>query len=139
MLIAELSEIDYAILEFVKNNQPIGIENIKKKFENVDSLEYRVNLLSSGKQINPAPYSSNYGYFLVEKKEWKKDSDGYSLSNDLKIYNLTSFGRKALQDYRVKLKRDNFKMWLKNAWIPIIVSLITNLIIIGTSMLLSRI
>lgn len=46
----------------------------------------------------------------------------------LGIYELTEYGKRELEDYLAAKKTDRKELWLKNAWIPIIVSLVTSAI-----------
>lgn len=138
MLVEELTEIDYSILRFVKKNQPVGVNEIKQKFSKFSSLEYRIKLLSTAerREVGHTTFPIDNSYFLSEK--YSSEADSHVLVG-LKIYSLTDYAEKALQDHRAKSKQENFQMWLKNAWIPIIVSLITNLLIVGTKLLLQQI
>lgn len=52
------------------------------------------------------------------------------------IFCIAPLGKKALQDYQKQNKVDKRMLWLKNAWIPILVSIATNLIIDGMRQLL---
>lgn len=129
MFIDDLTETDYSILEFVKNNEPVSLADILQGMPNVATLEYRIKLLSSPEYHQSIPFFKDNSSCLEEEFECIESLEGYNEYVGLKIYTLTDMGGKALQDYHIKTKRRCREMWLKNAWIPILVSLATNLVI----------
>ena len=52
------------------------------------------------------------------------------------VYEMTDYGRKSLQDYLSQKRAAKRDLWLKNAWIPILVTIATNLLIVGIKALL---
>ena len=46
MYIEELTEVDYQILKYFKENSPSSIEDAAKHLPNVEALEYRIRFLS---------------------------------------------------------------------------------------------
>ena len=137
---AELTEIDVEILTFIEARGSADIESIKNKFRDIPAIEYRVKVLSTPEYFRPpsAHFSipkSNTSY-LRESVESVIDSKGFCNVKHLGIYQLTEFGEKELQDYRQRKKSDLRELWLKNAWIPMLVTLATNLLISGIKWLL---
>lgn len=131
----ELTDIDYRILEFVGSNEPVHIDAMKIHFPDVISLEYRIEMLNTS-QIHKLPYGvqraiSNTSFLSQEYEDVIDDSGAIRYSEGLHIYSLTDLGRKALQDYKGNTIKARKEMWLKNAWIPILVSLATNLLLDG--------
>lgn len=136
MLVENLTEIDYRILEFISHNEPIKIDDIKNKLPNISSLEYRINLLAT-----PEHRKVGYDYVPIDntyclKEECEYGNGVITTVKGLQIYSLTDMGRKALQDYKTEKKRKKRELWIKNAWPPILVSVATNLLIIGIKWLL---
>ena len=131
MFIEDLTEIDYRILEFINKNEPIKIEDIKAHFYDIDSLEYRIKILSTPeyKQTSYTNIPIKNSYFIAEEYEETVNSYGLTSYNYLQIYNLTDMGKKALQDYKTHTDKEKKELWLKNAWIPILVSVVTTLIV----------
>lgn len=134
----ELTEIDIQILRFVSKSEPASLEAIKLKFPTASSIEYRVKLLSTPEYrrvgnlpiTNPVPNSSYLSQDRIETVV-----NGRVKIEMLGTYRLTENGQKFLQDYGQKARSDRKELWLKNAWIPILVTLATNLVISGVKWL----
>ena len=132
---SELTSVDLKILEFINSNGAIGIKDLKTKFSKIDSLEYRLKIMSTQKYSElgraPLPDSS----FILQKYD-VVGTGIYETSKPLDIYEITDYGRKYLQDHKNQTDIYRKELWIKNAWIPIIVSLATNLVIGGIKQLL---
>ena len=136
----ELTDIEFQILQYAIEHEPIGISQLKDKFPSVSSLEYRVRQMATpqyqpiagGKEAIP---NSSY---LLENYQLVKDGL-YTRMEYLGTFYLTELGKKAVQDHIQRTKSARKELWLKNAWIPILVSLATNLVIDGTKWLLPQI
>lgn len=124
MLVDDLTVIDYQILKFVSRKQPVGISEIKEGLPKIDSIEYRIAMLSTPEYRLSADIRipCENSYFLEELYD---EDDIY---HGLQIYRLTALGEKVLQDYKLKTKCDKKAMWLENAWIPIIVAFATTVL-----------
>ena len=123
----ELSVIDFDILKFVFENEKASIKELRSAFPEIQSIEHRIRTLSLSSSSLP---------YLAEDIEIVILDNGFKNTNGLGIFRLTDTGRIALQDYESKKRISNRDLWLKNAWIPILVSLVTNLAITGTKWLI---
>lgn len=123
-----LTIIDVKILKFVRDQGSVSMDDIQQKFVNIDSIEYRVMNLStpSYQKLHGAPVPNSS--YLAEDYEQRPGKYGLTESVPLGTYHLTTFGRKVLQDYEYMAKNAKWELWLKNAWIPIIVSFATTVI-----------
>ena len=143
MMIEALTETDYFILKFIKNNNPVHLDDIKREFSNIDSLEYRIRALktpdmrSSGQFSCPIPIPGTS--YISEDYEVTSAPGDVPTQRGLEVYTITPLGKKVLQDYQIRNKRELKQIWLRHAWIPIIVSTITTVIIHLLSPLLSLI
>ena len=122
--IKDFSKYDFQILEFVSKNKPVKIEQIKNRFKNLTSIEERISRLSE-------PEFSKLGIFVKNTSVIIPIVD-----NNVIAYITTDWGETVLQDYKISQRNSNKRMWLKNAWIPIIVTIATNLLVIGIKALL---
>ena len=126
-----LSASDYQILNYINKNGPISKEKLTRRFAKVEALDFRLEKLKEkdyqyhGRHPEQIPGSS----YIEEETERSLGESNRPIIKYLGIYMLTDFGRVALQDYRIKNKIDLKMMWVKHAWIPILVSLATNLAI----------
>jgi hypothetical protein len=126
----DLTENDVKILQYVKSHQPVHISQIEQALHGIESISYRVEILAT-------PEYKYYDHFYeaiknssyLEQAYENVTEHGLTHSNPLGIYTLTDFGRKALQDYENSEKAQRRELWLKNAWIPILVTIATNLAI----------
>ena len=125
----KLSDIDAKILKYIDQQGSATIDSIKKKFPNISAIEYRIKLLATSeyKYVPNAPISipKRNSSYLRERTETKKDEHFRSLIVPLGIYELTDLGKKELQNYLQNKASEQKEFWLKNIWIPIVVSLIT--------------
>ena len=126
--ISDLSHMDYRILKFLSNDGTATVEQIAKRLPKGDDVEYRLSVLAKREYSDMShTYIQNSSY-IFEKMVEKKGTYGTEYLKTGR-YCITPKGIKALQDYLDKRKRDNRLLWMKNAWIPILVSIVINLLI----------
>lgn len=126
----DLTEIDAKILQFIDSCGTADTVAIKKRFPNT-AIEYRLKKLSTP-EVRYLSSSSiavpiENTCFLNERTE-QTVIKGYCHVEHLGIYELTEYGKRELEDYLAAKKTGRKELWLKNAWIPIIVSLVTSAI-----------
>lgn len=137
MLIKDLTEVDYQILKFFKENSPSSIEDAAKHLPDIESLEYRIHFLSTSEFKQLQNYNVPIENTKCLHEECVTYTDSYFTKHKyLSIFSITTLGKKVLQDYEISKKQQRKDIWLKNAWIPILVSVITNLLISGIKWLL---
>ena len=123
----ELTNIDFKILDFINKNQPVHIDKIKAEFPRISGVEYRIDLLSRQEfSQSGACYLTNSSYIIQEYQRTGEGSFADRLATG--IYRITDLGRKTLQDYKQSSKSHRKELWLKNAWIPIIVAFATTVL-----------
>ncbi len=110
----ELAETDYEILRYIGKHGPVSISDVIAAFPRNPIVEYRIN------QMDPKEYMS-----AIQPRS-RSETVHYLKRKDEK-YELTEIGWKAVQDYRSSLKRARRDLWMRTAWIPILVSVVTNL------------
>ena len=127
-----LTDIDARILEYVSQHRSVHIDSIKKDLSDISSVEYRIELLSTPEYA----YVSGFSLPIPKRNtSYLTEYQDFTLNGPLDInlqrtgyYQLTELGQKELQDYLYKKKTETKELWLKNAWIPIIVSFVTTVI-----------
>lgn len=137
---AVLEENDYVLLDYINRNEPIEKDKLIAKFsEQIDSVEYRIQLLEEPDYEMDDPLFKiaikNSSFIISDYDVYTKPS-GTTLHRDLGIYRLTALGKKSLQDYKKAERKAARRLWLENCWIPIIVSVATNLVIAVLKLLL---
>lgn len=122
-----LTDPDWEIMCIVKKYQPIGKTQIKKHLPHVEAIELRLGDLTSremhmtkGMRI-PIEGTS---YLSIENRSI---SDPL-YNEDHQVFRLTRLGDRALQDHLTSKKLARRELWLKSAWIPILVSFATTVI-----------
>ena len=118
-----LTEADIEILKFLEKHEHASLDLIKRELPKVVSIEYRVELLSE-REYSAGTFITNSCYIAQDYSE----TDGFLGQVPLGTYCITDFGRKSLQDYQHQAKLHKKELWLKNAWIPIIVAFVTTLL-----------
>lgn len=126
----DLTENDVKILQYVRSHQPVHISQIEQSLHGIESISYRVDILAT-------PKYRHYDYFCeaIKNSSYLEQAyenitvHGVTHSKPLGMYTITDFGRKALQDHENSVKAQRRELWLKNAWIPILVTIATNLAI----------
>lgn len=112
-----MSLVDYKLLKYISKFKSIPKEQLQSKFgSKIESLNVRLSRL-----INELKYVSQQSDIVIKS--------GHVINNYKENYIITDKGKAALQDYKTKLRYDAHMMWLKNCWIPILVSLVTSTII----------
>lgn len=122
----DLSDVDFKILEFINENEPVKIEKIKTKFPKISSIDYRIEQMSKQTLSQSGScYIPNTSFIIQKYEEYEEPKGSFEPAKPLGIYTVTDFGKKALQDHKDYTKKHKRELWLKNAWIPIIVSFVT--------------
>ena len=125
----EITDIDAKILKYIERRGSAEAAEIKGKFPNVSAIEYRLKTLSTPeyRKIGNVPFSipKENSSYLRERSTSTVDERGITHVKALGIYELTEYGKRELQNYSQERSSARKELWLKNAWIPIIVSLIT--------------
>ncbi len=135
--IEELTENDYLILEYINRFPSVHKTDIEQHFKGkIASLDYRLSVLAkvNYKMSGGTPFPiSNSNY--ISEEFYETDNDYSNPPQSKEMFHITDFGKVALQDHLVKKKSDKKQLFVKNAWMPIIVTLITNLLIDGVKWL----
>lgn len=120
-----LTSIDAELLKFIHENGGADLASIKQKFPKVSAVEYRLKKLATP-EYRPIPKTS----FPMPKIPIANSSflTRHKDENDLVVYELTDYGKQALQDYFAAKRLHRWELWLENAWIPIIVAFVTTVI-----------
>ena len=119
----ELAEIDADILRYICKHEPVTIEEVERAIP--DSLvQHRIASMSGRgwydprRNDTPAPSLITRDHRVLEGGHVEY----------LGTCRLTDHGKKVLQDYDKAHKTHRKELWLKNAWIPIIVAFVTTVI-----------
>ena len=125
----DLTEIDAKVLQFIDSRGTADTAAIKKKFPDT-AIEYRLKKMSTPevKYITSGfsvPIENTC--FLHEQTE-ETVINGIFHVKGLGIYELTEYGTQVLENYLPAKHSARKDLWLKNAWIPIIVSFVTSAI-----------
>lgn len=125
--LTEFSDLDFEILEFVCKNEPVSIEKIKRNFSKISSIEYRIKELSR-RDFDEKTFLYIPNTSVIVQKYENHSSDKFAEQIATGMYESTDYGKNILQDFKNKKQIQNKELWLKNAWIPIIVAFLTTLI-----------
>lgn len=130
MYVQELTDLDYQILKYFRDNSPSTIEDAQKHLPDIESIEYRIRTLATPEYttnlyINHAIENTR----LLNEDYEKHTRNGFSSSTYLGTFNISILGRKVLQDHEVAEKKRKKDIWLVNAKIPILVSFITTVLL----------
>ena len=134
-----LTDNDVKILKFIKRHQPTSLKDIEHAMSKVSSIQYRVEELATHDRKYFQNFSipiDNTSYIEEDYENVKDEATGITHTKPLGLYSLSEFGEKALQDYEFEALLRRKELWLKNAWIPILVTVVTNLAISGIKWLL---
>lgn len=118
-----LNDIDFQILAFIYQNEPVHISKIQKHFPKISALEHRLNKLCKleiGTFGMPLPNSS---YVKEQHSATEKDDKGLPVR--LGIYETTDFGKTTAQDYLHSNKshqKDVRRSWIQ-FWVPVVISI----------------
>lgn len=126
--ISELTDLDYKLLKYINKFESVSKEKIVHKFKNkIDSIDLRLtNLSFENDPISLLPDADHC--YILEDTSSCSDGLGTSTITYLNSYHITPYGKKVLQDYLFNKRNKSRTIWLKNAWIPIIVAFITTLL-----------
>lgn len=145
MAYTPLEENDYKILKYINEFSRVSKDEIIKKFNGkIDGIEYRINLLETPDYSNVSSLRIPIDNSSYIKNDFETIKDGsFTKSRRTDFYYITDFGKRALQDHVHSSKKEKRLLWIKNCWIPMLVSLVTTLTTIGLTqlipMMLSRI
>jgi len=118
----KLNPIDIEILKYISQFEPVSETKIMEKFRKYDNVEYLIGVLASYKQKTTSAGNHTYitqrGSSYIIKVEDSTDD-----------YRTTEFGKRELQNYLYKEKQEKKLLWLTNAKIPILISVVTYLIL----------
>ena len=133
----EPTEIDFQILNYISCHGPASLSQLVEAFPSVSAVEYRVCQLAAPEYRSVAgmPEEIPNTSYLVESYRFA-DTDLGKTTEYLGIYTLSERGKKAVQDHSYRTKSARKELWLKNAWIPILVTLAANLLVLGIKWLL---
>lgn len=137
----EPTETDFQILRYIAKHGSTSISQLESRFPAMESLEYRVRQMATPQSKSSGSGHSSFrvpipntSYLLEDYRDFK---DGpFTKVEYLGTFHLTEFGRKAIQDHTQSTKSARKELWLKNAWIPILVTLAANLLVLGIKWLL---
>lgn len=122
----EINDIDAEILRFIRNHEPTSLDSIINGLPNVSAVGFRVKQMCSSGHYHAAGTEGRNHWFIMQ--DIRTFRDGTFLKQEyLDAYRLTDFGKKVLQDHEYSEKKHRRELWLKNAWIPIIVAFVTTL------------
>lgn len=122
----DLNEIDVRILKFVKKRGSVSIEEIECEMRDISAVPLRVKQLATyDREVCAGLSLAIEDTAYLEEECRKYTEDHISHSEPIGLYHITQFGEKSLQDFEHKTSSHKRELWLKNAWIPIIVSFIT--------------
>ena len=122
------SERDAQILKYFRKHGCVDISTVSRALPRVHSVEERVAELSKQQMSNAATPAHRHPIpntsCLVRRGQGTE------------AYQITATGLRALQDFEDRRRRERRLLWLKTAWIPILVSFLTNLVLSGPKPLL---
>lgn len=125
--VSELTDIDYKIFEYLCKIDSASLDQIMKQFPKMD-VHFRLNQLAMPDLDKDSNLVHNSSYLMGIADFVINDAGNQKLvSKD--VFCITPLGKKALQDYHSRNKSENRKLWKTNAWIPIIVTVATNILI----------
>lgn len=126
----QLTKHDYEILEYIAHFDSVSKNRIIEHFSGkVSAVEFRLSLLKKPDYNARVPYPlPNTNYIQEEFEETIDKKTGITSHETKNSFFITELGQKALQDYKTEMKLERKRIWLKNAWIPIVVTIAINLI-----------
>lgn len=128
------TDFDLDILRLLRDSQPLSESEIEKKLPKVQAVPLRIRDLSA----RPSDVFPGSLYDFPPNISYLRPENGRYLGPRTR-YVLTPLGMKTLQDAALTRRKDRRDLWLRNAWIPILVSLLTNLILGALQQLLPQI
>lgn len=122
----EINDIDIEILRFISQHEPVSLNFVINGLPNISAVAFRVKQMCSSGRYRAAATAVETGLITQDVRTFQ---DGRFLKQEyLDAYRLTDLGRKTLQDHDCSEKKHRRELWLKNAWIPIIVAFVTTLL-----------
>lgn len=120
----DLPLTSYRILAFFEANAHSSVSVAASAMPDVKAVELRIT------ELTPEYLSQDY------EKQLNGD---FTTHHYFDTFCITPLGEKVLQDFETSQKSHQKEVWLVNAKIPLVVSIITNLLISGIGLLLSLI
>lgn len=111
-------DLDYVVLEYIAKHGPVTIETVAQALPDIVSVNLRMKAMQYHEP-------GAEGYILQKSIPYQDGSLTRMIPSD--DFVITELGERALQDYRHATRKHQKELWLKNAWIPIIVSFVTTL------------
>ena len=118
----EPNETDIRILRTVKALGEADIESISRKLPKIDAVSLRVRKLST-------PEYSQFGKSPAISMPKPNTAYRVHSQTDETKFQITELGKMAIQEFGFARRQKRRMLWLKNAWIPIIVSILTTVAI----------
>lgn len=111
-----MEDLDYKVLEYIAKHGPVSVAQVEKALPDVDSIGPRLDALRNvtNRLVVEATVDEKHGSLTSVVRTGR--------------FIATPLGNKALQDYKHATKKHRRELWLKNAWIPIIVAFVTTLL-----------
>lgn len=123
---SELESLDYKILHLVNKKGPISEKAICQILKaDTIAVELRISLLSTPDHKINDPRTIPNSSYLDKILESAKDDEGADTIKYTGTVQINAFGKKALEDYKLKQKDENRKYWIHSVVTPIGVALIT--------------
>lgn len=139
MDINQLNDIDFRILAYFRDHSPSSVDDARKALPDIDEIEFRIKYMATHDTYRNAYFREtipNTSCLKLNVRKITNPQTHTTTHESLDTYSITTLGRKTLQDYETTEKQRKKDMWLQNAKIPILVTIITNLVIDGTKWLL---
>lgn len=118
-----MEDLDYKVLEYIAKHGPVSVQQIENALPDVNSIGPRLDTLR------------NITNRMVIEKTVNEKHGSLTTSVRTGCFIATPLGVKSLQDYKHATRKHRKELWLKNAWIPILVSVVTNLVIAASKQL----
>lgn len=118
------TDYDLQILKLLHESQPLTESEIVNKLPDIEAIPLRLQDLS----CRPPCAIPGTIFSAPEKGCYIYPETGQYWGNSTK-YVITPLGKRALQESVYAKRKERLEIWLRNAWIPILVSVATNLIL----------
>lgn len=120
-----LSAIDYEILKYICDHEPVRIKKLKSKFHKVLALENRLNDLS---KLTHTTVPSEFSHVPMPIAIPDTSYIVKNTSGTVTTYSTTELGKKIIDSYVSNRKKHNKELWLVNVKMPIITAFVTTLL-----------
>ena len=123
----KINDIDAKILRFIKDHEPINLQTIVSGLPDIYAVEFRVKQMCSSGHYTHSRTTDHSSFYIQQDVRTYLD-DSVTKQEYMDAYRLTDQGQTVLQDYMHSTKKYRRELWLKNAWIPIIVAFATTVL-----------